>query len=141
MEKTQSTEGVERLDDRRLPIVQEGEAAVLDVDTSLYEVDAILRAAYKLTDRCYLFVTREGQAPGRVSLYVLKKTPASDLDAILGELCNELLDQQIRLSLAREAGPLRELIVAQAFAEGNLLDPQRDDGDYENDPLGLGRSR
>jgi hypothetical protein len=33
------------------------------------------------------------------------------------------------------------LIVAQAFSEGNLLDEQRDHGDFESDPLGIGRGR
>jgi hypothetical protein len=33
---------------------------------------------------------------------------------------------------------LRELIVAHAFSDTNLLDPARDDGDYVEDPLGIG---
>ena len=65
----------------------------------------------------------------------------NEVAPVIGEFCNELLDQQLRLALSREAGPIREILFAQAFAEGNLLDPQRDEGDYQSDPLGIGRCR
>jgi His-Xaa-Ser system protein HxsD len=113
----------------------------LEVDSSLYELDAIYRAAYRFTDRCYIFLARIPETPELVSVTLMGKQPAADLRPLVGELCNELIDQQIRLALAREAGPLRELIVAQAFSEGNLLDEQRDHGDFESDPLGIGRGR
>ena len=44
----------------------------------------------------------------------------------IGEFFNELLDQQIRFSLDAEFAPLRTLIVAQAFSEGNLLPADAD---------------
>jgi His-Xaa-Ser system protein HxsD len=112
---------------------------VLDVDLSMYELASVLRACYKLTDRMYAHLARE--TPGSVQVAILGKKPGEDLDALAGEMCNELLDQQLRTVLAREAAPLREMIVAQAFAEGNLLDPEREDGDYEGDPRGAGDRR
>ncbi len=123
-----------------------GEDLAFDVDTSIYELDSILRAAYRLTDRCYVFLARDPQNPQRLTIYLGVKPPAGsdrtasrlDVTALAGELSNELIDQQLRTVLAREAGPVRELIVAQAFAEGNLLDPERDDGDYRQDPHGIG---
>jgi His-Xaa-Ser system protein HxsD len=114
-------------------------SAALEIDTSIYHQSAVLRACYKLTDRCYFFLARRGEASLVVTL--LSKSAEGDLSALIGELCNELLDQQLRHELAIEAGPVRELIVAQAFAEGNLLDPQRDEGDYVRDPLGIGEDR
>lgn len=114
---------------------------VLEVDTALYGLDAIFRAAYRFTDRCYIFLARVPEAPTLVSVTLMARQPVTDLGPLVGQLCNELIDQQIRLALAREAGPLRELIVAQAFSEGNLLDEQRDHGDFESDPLGIGGGR
>jgi His-Xaa-Ser system protein HxsD len=96
---------------------------------------AVSRAAYKFTDRCYLFLSRS--EPGWMKVTLGTKDEKQNLASLLGEFCNELLDQQIREDLAKEAGPIRDLIVAQAFAEGNLLDPQRDDGSYEDDALGI----
>jgi His-Xaa-Ser system protein HxsD len=114
--------------------------AVLQVDTTLYELDAMLRACYKYTDRCYLFLTREPGTESLVNVFFISKRQ-SDLPTVMGEFCNELVDQSLRLALSQEFGPLRELIVAQAFSEGNLLDPQRDEGDYSSDPLGIGERR
>jgi His-Xaa-Ser system protein HxsD len=114
--------------------------AVLQLDTTLYEVDAILRACYKYTDRCYLFLAREPEMEHLVNVYFMSKRQP-DLATVLGEFCNELVDQNLRLTLSKEFGPIRELIVAQAFSEGNLLDAQRDEGDYAGDPLGIGERR
>jgi len=114
---------------------------VLTVDLSIYELESVLRACYKLTDRMYAHLSRDPATPESVRVSVLSKAPGDDLEVLIGDLCNELLDQQIRTALAREAGPIREMIVAQAFAEGNLLDPERDEGDYDADPRGAGRRR
>jgi His-Xaa-Ser system protein HxsD len=118
-----------------------GSRIAFEIDTALYSADAIFRAAYRFTDRCYIHLARRPEEPSLVVVTLTAKRPDAELRPIIGELCNELIDQQIRLDLARETGPLRELIVAQAFAEGNLLDAQRDEGDYEEDPLGIGRVR
>lgn len=114
--------------------------AVLQVDSTLYELDAILRACYKYTDRCYLFLTRDPGTEGLVNIFFMSKRQ-SDLSEVMGDFCNELVDQSLRLALSQEFGPIRELVVAQAFSEGNLLDPQRDEGDYASDSLGIGERR
>jgi His-Xaa-Ser system protein HxsD len=114
---------------------------VLEVDLTIYEIESVLRACYKMTDRLYAHLARDPETPERAQVAVLSKSSGEDPEALVGELCNELIDQQIRTALAREAGPLREMIVAQAFAEGNLLDSQRDDGNYVEDPRGAGSRR
>jgi len=114
---------------------------VLEIDLSIYEIESVLRACYKLTDRIYAHLNRDPAMPEKIQVAVLGRQPDEDVEALLGELCNELIDQQIRTALARETGPVREMIVAQAFAEGNLLDPARDDGDYVGDPRGAGSRR
>lgn len=91
----------------------------LEVDTSLYALAAIQRAAYKFTDRCVVLLTPSGTT--RVTVTLSTTAADADLDALVGAFCNELLDQQLRETLAASAGPLRELIVAQAFADADLL--------------------
>ena len=113
--------------------------AAFEVDTAVYGLEALLRTAYKFTDRCYVFV-ESIEGSNRVAVAIAPKS-SNDLQSILGEFYNELLDQRIRESLAQEYGDLRTMIVAQAFAEGNLLDRNRDDGDYQADPLGICRRR
>lgn len=109
----------------------------LEVDLSLYSRQAVLRSCYKFTGRCYVFMAHP-EEPGWLAVTFMAKTPESAPRDLVGEFYNELLDQQIREALETEMRPVREMIVAQAFAEGNLLDPLRDEGNYEEDPLGIG---
>lgn len=110
----------------------------LQVDLALYSVDAVIRAAYKFTDRCYLFLSRSG---GSLIAAIVPKRKDADLEDLLGQFSNELIDQRLRESLDQQFGQVRTLVVAQAFAEGNLLDPVQDNGDYQSDPRGAGRRR
>jgi len=119
----------------------ESGAFALSVDLSIFSREAVLRAAYKFTDRCHLFVERESDDGGRLVVTFRPRNPESGLADLVGEFSNELVDQQLREQLACEAGPIREMLVAQAFAEGNLLDPDRDEGDYVLDPKGIGGLR
>jgi His-Xaa-Ser system protein HxsD len=118
-----------------------GEALLaVEVDLSLYSLPAVFRACYKFTGRCYVILSRT-EVPGWLTVTLLARTSEPIAGSLVGELYNELLDQQIRQNLEIEMGVVRELIVAQAFAEGNLLDPLRDEGSYEEDPLGIGQRR
>jgi His-Xaa-Ser system protein HxsD len=126
----------------RLPVADPQTGAVaLKVDLSVFAMEAVLRAAYKFTDRCHLFVERPINEGKQAVVTFRPKGEAAAVDMIVGDFANELIDQQLREHLAREAGPIREILVAQAFAEGNLLDPDRDDGDYLRDPKGIGGLR
>jgi His-Xaa-Ser system protein HxsD len=109
------------------------EASVL-VDEAVYSKDAVLRAAYWFTDRCNISISSEG--PGRLKVSFASKDGASSVDDLVAEFNNSLIDHQLRVELDRETRPLRELIVAKAFAEGSELDdpPVGDD----RDPVELG---
>src|SRR5713226_5212049 len=108
----------------------DGRRIALALDLSVYSIGAIRAASYKFTDRCYVYLALGDAARTVIAVLAAKDTHASlAVDALLGEFVNEILDQQIRESLAAEFGPLQALIAAQAFAEGNLLDPERDDAD------------
>ena len=56
-------------------------------------------------------------------------------------LCERPDHQQLRVRLETQFGHLRTLMVAQAFSEGNLLDPSQTDGDPQTDPRGIAVSR
>src|SRR5260221_6887034 len=120
----------------------DGQRIGLEVALSVYSTAAVLRAAYKFTDRCYIFLA-PGDTPGTLVAVMAPKKPhsAEAVETLVGEFANEALDQRVRESLAREFGPIQSLIAAQAFSEGNLLDPERDEADYRADPRGVGRRR
>ncbi len=98
------------------------------IDLTLFSIDAAMRAAYKLTDRCIVLLERDSSS-------------SADLTATALEFKNELLDQQLRCRLEEQFKDVRTLIVAQAFSEGNLIDPDADAGDYDTDSLGAGKHR
>ena len=91
----------------------------LTVELPLYGREGLLRACYATpTDRCFLFLREAG--PSKVTVVFGKRHSPQTLDARVEEFANELIDQSLRAQLAAETKSVRELIVAQAFAESDL---------------------
>lgn len=115
---------------------REGDSVVFLIDGTMYSLGAVHRAAHWYTDRAFVVV---GHAGNNVfSVRMTPKVPALRLDEIIGEFGNSLLDAQLRLEIANETARIRELIVAKAFAEGDLLDDQPT-GDWR-DPVDVKKS-
>lgn len=110
------------------------------IDLQLYTLDAAMRAAYKLTDRCFVLLERH-ESSAELIAFLIGRSPSTDLSSVALEFRNELLDQQLRCQLEMQFRDVRTLIVAQAFSEGNLIDPDADAGDYRNDARGAGTHR
>jgi His-Xaa-Ser system protein HxsD len=120
---------------------QVDESAVVVVDPSIFPIDAALRAAYKFTDQNFVWLERHHSVgPDQYCVFLRPKSPRRDLDVLVGEFINELIDQRLRHRLEEQMGPLRTIIAAQAFAEGNLLNPA-DGDDYRDDPAGAATRR
>jgi His-Xaa-Ser system protein HxsD len=121
-------------------VTEPGRQVALAIDTTIYSLDVILRAAYKFTGDSFVFLSRKDNSAQQI-LAVFVAKDGSAAPELIGRFSNELLDQRLRESLDKQFGPLRTLIVAEAFAEGNLLDGDRDGGDYVSDPRGAGARR
>lgn len=134
-------EGITKSSDAQVPAqtMQDGMVG-LEVDRAVFSVDAVLRAAYKFTDRFHIFVQTHNTTSSRWLVVMRPKSGSITIDAA-GEFANELIDQRLRERLEQQFGDVRTLIVAQAFAEGNLLEPDREEADYKTDPRGIGRLR
>jgi His-Xaa-Ser system protein HxsD len=111
------------------------------VDLSLYPLTALFRVCYSFTDRCYLFLTSD-EPQSVIIVHFARKLSDCDLASIAADFSNELINQRVRYDVAKETGPIRELIVAQAFAEADLLDRSGSNASYLEDPKGIinGRS-
>lgn len=134
-----SEEAIVRRDD--LPArawLGERSTACVTLSRSVYTLKAVLAAAYKFSDRYAVLVDTEGDDRWAVFLV---GPEGGELNSVLAAFANELGDQQLRGLLEQEFGDLRTLIVAQAFSEGNLLDPGRDAADDRADPQGTGQRR
>lgn len=103
--------------------------ARVQVDGKVYDRDVLLRALYWYTDRAYILV--KSTEIGYEVCFTKKPNTTVSIQEVAGEFMNTLLDQSIRHQINRETGRIRELIVAKAFAEGNLLEdpPPGDDRD------------
>lgn len=108
----------------------------LEVDTAIYSLEALFRVCYSFTDRCYLFLEPATKDTG-VVVRITGKKPDFDLDTVAGEFSNALIDERVRRDIATETMSIRELIVAQAFAEVDILDRSLAEASYAEDPKGI----
>ena len=108
------------------------------VNLKLYTPTSLFRVCYLFTDRCYLFL-EPNKAQDEVTVHFSRRLPNADLAGIVGEFANELINQQVREDIARETRSIRELIVAQAFAEADLLDRTDSNASYIDDPKDIAR--
>ena len=113
----------------------EGEGLLVAFDTSVYRLTAIKKAAHKFGDRFHILI-RPG-TDARVEAVLKAKTALSDPKRVVGEFCNEVLDQELRELVAQETQAVRDLILAQAFSKTSLLRPESEEADYHTDPLGI----
>lgn len=92
----------------------EAEQVSFTVPESLIPLDAVYGAAYLFVDRCWVFLTRPGDAEVGVHLKP-KPDGEADLDALAGEFANELLNQSLRVRIGESTASLREYYMARAF--------------------------
>lgn len=105
------------------PSVALGEpAATLQVDLRIYSSPALLRTCYQLSPLAHFALVSGTGEDALVSFFPKASSP--NLKALVGQFLEELADQRLRELVAHESTPIRELIVAQALAEGNLLEPE-----------------
>lgn len=121
------------------------------VDAELYPLEVIMGAAYVFVDRCFLLLDRAPEGRIRVSLTARPGAAAGEVDALAGELQNELLAQALRARLGERHEALRESLVARAlFGAAPEQTPATDaqlgveprfvpsaEDDYLEDPLGI----
>lgn len=108
----------------------------LEVDTAIYSLEALFRVCYAFTDRCYLFLEPATKDPSIV-VRITGKKPDFDLDTVVGEFSNALIDERVRRDIATETMSIRELIIAQAFAEVDILDRSLAEASHVEDPKGI----
>ena len=116
----------------------------LDMDATLYPLDALYGAAYVFIDRCYVLLDRPDPAHWRVTL-APKSGPADEaaLRALVGEFANELLSCAWRHRITAENRATIEAVTMQAIA-GAMGPPSLDDlaafdftQEKFEDPLGI----
>ena len=93
---------------------------VVRVEEHVFCQEAVERAAYWFTDHYHLDIRRD--APGILVVSFDPKAKDYSTKDIEPEFRDALIDAQLRIRIAQETKDIRNVIVAKAFAEGNLLD-------------------
>ena len=102
----------------------------LRFDKSIYDRRALLKAAFRFTDRCYIHL-RQDEARWIVSW---REKDGASVD--FGEFENELIAQNLRLQLLEDSAELRKIILARAMASTVIQEapgPSGEDGATEQD--------
>lgn len=90
-------------------------AREIELQTSVYDLDTVKRAAYRLLDRCTIDISQDGQTIKCAFLFSGGASQAA-ADAAIRDFRAELLDQDLRKKISDETAPLRNAILALAFA-------------------------
>ena len=91
-------------------------------DAACYSVDAVERALYRLSDRLSADVALDGESI-HCTLYFSSEEPEVRAAAIC-DLRNGVLDETLRARIRDETKDVRNLILALAFSNTGLVDPQ-----------------
>ena len=106
------------------------------VDLTIYPLDVVLRACHVFTARCYVLARRDG---AEIVVDFTPREEGESLRELAGDFSNALLDYTLRAIVAEETRGIRELLVAQAFCEADLLDRGDSESDEYSDPRGIAR--
>jgi His-Xaa-Ser system protein HxsD len=90
-------------------------------DRSTVQLDAVQRAAYAVAALMTVDIRASDDE------YVCTLFPRelhTDLDALVHRIRSEVIDQTLRLRIAQETEPLRNLIFALAFSQTGLADTE-----------------
>jgi len=88
----------------------------------VYSLLAIKKAAYKFTDRVSVLIQEVEAGNIQVSFNLLNAQEQTAQQQIVQEFCNEVLEQDLRETIAQETEATRSLILAQAFSKTSLLE-------------------
>jgi His-Xaa-Ser system protein HxsD len=107
----------------------------ITVDLTIYPIELVLRTCHAFTARCYVQPrVTENHA---IAIDFAPRDERDSLRDLAGEFANALLDFRLRAIITTETQTIRELLVAQAFCEADLLDRRDIEGDEYDDPRGI----
>jgi His-Xaa-Ser system protein HxsD len=107
----------------------------ITIDLSIYSLDLVLRTCHVFSSRCY--VNPHTVANGRIAVEFVARDEKDSLRDLAGAFSNALLDSHLRAVITNETRTIRELLVAQAFCEADLLDRRDIESDEHADPRGI----
>ena len=99
---------------------KDSKSVTLTLDTSIYSLEAIKKTVYKFAGQTSVIITPGSNSSVSLSFDFAGRYEKNDPKQVVADFCNELLDQDLREIIKKEAGPLRNLIIAHAFSRTAL---------------------
>jgi len=99
-----------------------GPVQCLAFEQSLYTVEVLERAAYRLIDRASLELT-SGNGVWECNLRFDPSVSDDQAEMLVREFRKEVLDQKLRKAIREQTDALRNLVLARAFSRSGLVDP------------------
>lgn len=93
----------------------------LKVSKKFYSKDALYGTAYVFLDRCYVHLDVADEGHYVVGIRPKPEFGKLDLNALAGEFENELINEEMRIRLAKETLDVRTKIVGTAIAQSMPL--------------------
>lgn len=94
--------------------IKKRESVVFSVNSKVYSFESIVNTAYAFLDKTHVFLDGDPKTKIKVSLKA-KESCALSAQDLKGEFHNALLEQDLRLRLAKDNKKIREYIVGQAL--------------------------
>jgi His-Xaa-Ser system protein HxsD len=95
----------------------------ITLDAKAYSVDAVQRAAYRLSDRLSCEVSAEADQV-RCTLYV--DADNFSVEEVVADFRNEVLDHTLRERIRNDTRDVRNLILALAYSRTGLVEDGND---------------
>lgn len=102
-------------------VVIEGDRILLTLDPAIYGLSAIQKAGYRLAKRCALLMGAADACEIHLSLLLPAQVDEQVARGVLLEFLRELGDQQLREQVREETKGIRELVLAHAFSNTDLV--------------------
>jgi His-Xaa-Ser system protein HxsD len=102
--------------------------AEIQVDISVYAKEAVLKAVHWATDIAYVQIRHSSDRVLVIELTLKQPKPTLDnpqttsIEALSGDVCNLILDYELRRQISSETAAIRQLILAKAFSEAGVLE-------------------
>jgi His-Xaa-Ser system protein HxsD len=99
----------------------DGASATVEVDTTIYSVTALKKAAYRLADRCFVQIGVPEGTKLWLDFRSVRDEGESAVRGYISSFFDEALDYDLRERVSGETAQLRNLILAHAFSRTKLV--------------------
>lgn len=100
-----------------ITLIDKSRAAV-SLSKSIYTIEALHASAYKFSGEYFIHITENEE----MYQLLFERKDNGDIDDIsVKTICNDVIDQQIRIETEKQYGYIRDLIVEEAFKPVNKV--------------------